>query len=685
MLKTDGFLAAAPVVPDEPAWIQIRTLSPQKDCDHESGRPGGRGWAMDYSKDEPGYAISRPKDALLLEPGFYRATFLIRRGHYPASGFLQKQYGLFRIEIWDVTDDERIAFRDLQIGDFSQPNEYQPRWVEFSMAGREGHVIEPRAHWPGMANGEVASIQIDRFPDVSLVELDRKAHRFGDLIEREHLENGFVVSRNPDGAPDETGDALTYTGFYTASLAWKYSVTKDEFTYQALENALQTLHNAIKGTAEQPIIVRFVDKDGTPFPKSPSKDVYTSFFLAYSAAYPQVRNEALRAQMRLDVDRIAGRFIKDGLTVKAGPKAFLSLTPYLTDEEVSEGIDKMLKNKRLLRKISSTARQVKRYTPMNELWPGMKNTVRAIERRNPKQIKGLVVPAMNGAFDMALRGRDLLRERYRSDFIIRHVRNNDHPGKLLADAITETMKKIPQGHDGRRIHQVSDLKVLASNALISLNIIKTAAVITKDPKFETYYRRNLYGNQGLLKTAVQWYGFEDEFLKLTAGNGFADQERRGYLGALSLMNLLKLEEEPETKNTYKAILKREQYLYRNEDNPMTASFDREGKGATVGLIMRDLLLYPDDRQGFGNAFWKEHGKEVADKFGGGEEDDHSREPLPISRRPKDSFLWQRNARRLSGDDENRKYPPTDYLFVYWFSRAKGLIPATPAAPTASHH
>jgi len=77
--------------------------------------------------------------------------------------------------------------------------------------------------------------------------------------------------------------------------------------------------------------------------------------------------------------------------------------------------------------------------------------------------------------------------------------------------------------------------------------------------------------------------------------------------------------------------------------------------------------------GFGDDYWKENGKKIAERLGGGEVNGFSREPLPISHRPKDSFLWQRNPRRLEGDHEVR-YPGTDFLFVYWLCRYNGIIP-----------
>ena len=74
------------------------------------------------------------------------------------------------------------------------------------MEGREGHIIEPRVFWFGLANGEVESITIQAFPSPALRELEQKAQALGSRLSSHHLENGFVVSRKPDNAPDETGD-----------------------------------------------------------------------------------------------------------------------------------------------------------------------------------------------------------------------------------------------------------------------------------------------------------------------------------------------------------------------------------------------------------------------------------------------------------------------------------------------
>src|SRR6185295_18015033 len=125
----------------------------------------------------------------------------------------------------------------------------------------------------------------------------------------------------------ETGDATTYTGFYTASLAWKFAVTKKHRDLERMEKAIQTLHRTIKGTANHPILTRFVDADNTPDSVSPSKDVYTSFFFAYATAFPYVKDPELKRQMVRDIDHLSNRFLKDELTIREGTQTLMNLKP----------------------------------------------------------------------------------------------------------------------------------------------------------------------------------------------------------------------------------------------------------------------------------------------------------------------------------------------------------------------
>ncbi len=185
-------------------------------------------------------------------------------------------------------------------------------------------------------------------------------------------------------------------------------------------------------------------------------------------------------------------------------------------------------------------------------------------------------------------------------------------------------------------------------------------------------------SNSLLSTAKQWFGVEEEFFKSISGNVVADQQRRGYLSLFSLFNLIQLEKNAARKKEYQLLLEQLWINNQNEDNPLfQAVYLLCSDKSTLakkdsGLILNALGQYSQNTIGYGDDHWDKEGKEIAEKWGAGQDDDYSREPIPISLRPKDSFLWQRNPRRLKGDYPNR-YPGTDYLFVYWLCRAYQLF------------
>ena len=678
-------LAFSSLLPEYPPYQKIHHLSAKKDFSHKTGKKGFRGREVDYKQHREGYLLNNLKSPLHLEPGIYRATFHARRGHHPTKGLLQKATLLFRIEIWDVTLKEKITSRELHWSDFGLPNTYEPRWVEFSMENRKGHRIEPRVYWSGLGNGEVSHVVFDRFEKISAKKLYSKAAELGEILEKHHLENGYVVSRHHDGRPDEMGDATTYTSLYVASLAWKAQVEKDFQTHQQLMRSIETLRRSIKGTEEAPIITRYVDEKDDALNQKTSKDVYTTFFFAYAVAYPVIKNEALKELMRNDLEKIGNRFLLDNLTIKKGNQIQVTLTPHYTEAEIRHGINKIFKNEKKRKKLIKGLKTAQTFFPFAELWPGLKKTRRAIKKKDADQLFSMVVPTMNGIADLAARAQDIMREKYREDLLPMRKYNPHHPGKRLVALVNESMKKLPPRErrafrESKRFHVLSDLKILASNAMISLHLIKTAATITGKPQFKEYYDQNLFTQDALLQTALNWYGVEEEFTRLSSGNPAVNKMKKGYLSALSLYNLSTLESNPTIRGHYARLIEGWWKNDEHEDNPMARAFasitleSSEKKKTFPALIAKGLTLYPLNRKGLGIDFWRKKGKYLAQTIGGGYHKRISRDPIPISHRPKDSFLWQRNARRLKGD-YLKTYPGTDYLFVYWLARAHGLIEA----------
>ena len=343
-------------------------------------------------------------------------------------------------------------------------------------------------------------------------------------------------------------------------------------------------------------------------------------------------------------------------------------------------------------KIIDGLNKAKSYLPFTELWPGINKTKIAFREKDEDTLVELVVPTLNGIANVIERLRDFLREQYRRDLFPKRYRISDYPGRQLETLLTESLNQFPESkkrlpfQNEPRFKRISDLKILGSNALIALHIIKTAAMITKAPQFEDYYELNLYTQDELLKTAVNWYNKEEDFTILVAGNSAADRLRKGYLSALSLYNLIQLEENPAIQATYKEILSRWWKSYQHENNPLAETISLvslvDAEDRDPQLIQKNLQEYPLDQSGFGSNYWRLNGRKIGDIHGGGVYKGHSREALPIHERPKDSFLWQRNARRLKGDLENH-YPGTDYLFVYWMGQKHDLLPPPLGLQTAT--
>src|SRR4029077_19537732 len=118
-----------------------------------------------------------------------------------------------------------------------------------------------------------------------------------------------------------------------------------------------------------------------------------------------------------------------------------------------------------------------------------------------------------------------------------------------------------------------------------------------------------------------------------------------------------------------------QQLFSRQYQPVQADYNAflHVMGPVIGLVpdqtgvgFWSLMLYPSDRRGRGETYWRVYHKRLAAAFGG-DVGGQARDPVPLNERPRDPFIWQRIARSLRGDNEQWLYPPLDYLFVYWMA------------------
>ena len=224
--------------------------------------------------------------------------------------------------------------------------------------------------------------------------------------------------------------------------------------------------------------------------------------------------------------------------------------------------------------------------------------------------------------------------------------------------------------------------VLPTQALHALHCLKVAGELLPKPnRFETYYANNLWSNEALLRTVLNWHEFDEDLLSVVKGTTYAQARRPGtaHLTPLVLFNLATLEQEPRLRFHYQTLFERTYRSMQTDYNAMLHAM-QESVGLSpsqLGLAFWSLYRYPTNREGLGDTYWKTQRKSLIKRYGG-ELLGKTREARPPDLRPRDMFLWQRSARSLRGDTEGWQYPPMDYLFAYWLARiaTRALPPKT---------
>ena len=92
----------------------------------------------------------------------------------------------------------------------------------------------------------------------------------------------------------------------------------------------------------------------------------------------------------------------------------------------------------------------------------------------------------------------------------------------------------------------------------------------------------------------------------------------------------------------------------------------------TGVGFWSLAQYSNDRRGTGERYWNDRRRALASRHGG-QTEGQAVDPVFVGERQRDTFIWQRSARSLGGDDDDKFYPPLDYLFVYWLAEKSGSL------------
>ncbi len=258
------------------------------------------------------------------------------------------------------------------------------------------------------------------------------------------------------------------------------------------------------------------------------------------------------------------------------------------------------------------------------------------------------------------------------------------------------------------MQKLEDFKIGGSNSLLALHVLKTAECVLSsysgtDPvikqdvenmyqKVKTIYTDNLYENKKLLTTALNYSDSIDEVFTKGVDDIYADAKRtnEGILHWLEICNLANLEDDELIKENYRAIADNSWEYIKDELNAFyNYAHILSGKDfyrSDINDSNGSLSLFPLDRRGgdeFGNNLvdkdgnWIGSNRElIENNFGGLIMDLHARNPLTLDLRPKDSFIWGRNARRLKGSDD-KYYSGLDYVFAFWLGQYQPGIDKTP--------
>jgi hypothetical protein len=637
---------------------------------HQTGHHVPYGWAAMYRIHSPGYFIeAQANGGEALLPGTYRYLFpfSLLPGHL--GGLLHNADDVVRIEAWDVTTHECLMSRTIQISDFLPlSKQLTVKAVTFSTWKRAGHRFEPRVYWPGLSGvflRRIVLMQLNNSPENALA---RKAETFEREMGDYYLDRGFVVCRHRNGTPEDLGDAAIWTGLYAASEAWRYKATRAPDALDRMQASLQALHQLVIQSPVPGTMVRYIYPDGRIYSDPPSKDTYTGFFFAAAQCLPLVKDRELRKNLLADLDAMAAHFLDHGLSFVPEKGTPVDLDPSLSSNKMKDVLKSLRTDDGERHRVIRMLEAVNFYFLVHgqRPWPELKPMIRHLKQKDFHAVERQIIPFLNGAL-LAL--RQLQRNVHKSAIVWSF---ESAPYQKLDRLLIQMIDQLTASTQPA-IAKSDDIKVLASQSIHALHLVKVAATLLPKPnRYQAFYSENLWQKQALLKTAVEWDNIDDALISAVAGDAQAAASRTAssHLIYLALFDLIQSEKNVDLRKVYQTLFEN-QYRYVQPDyNAMLQVMREIWKAAPdqEGLAIWSLGLYPEDRRGKGEAYWKAHRDTLARSYGG-IVSGQARDPLPLSLRQRDPFIWQRSAYSVRGDDATWTYPPLDYLFVYWLARA----------------
>lgn len=281
-----------------------------------------------------------------------------------------------------------------------------------------------------------------------------------------------------------------------------------------------------------------------------------------------------------------------------------------------------------------------------------------------------MVPFLNGA----LRALEQIQRNVHKSAI--QWRWKDAPYQKLDLLLLQMIKQLTVPSRAA-IRKPEELKFLSSQSIHALHFLKVAGLSVPRPNnYARTYKDNLWQNEALLKTAQEWNGMDENLIAAVTGHTQAAVMRgnSNHLSFLALFNLYQKERNAGIRAIYRNLFEQQYLPQQAEYNAMLHIMQpifQLGPEQT-GLGLWALSIYPESRRGRGEVYWQSIRKQRFQRYGG-EVSGKARDPIAVDELQRDSFIWQRSARSMRGDDANKFYPPLDYLFVYWMARANNQI------------
>lgn len=238
-----------------------------------------------------------------------------------------------------------------------------------------------------------------------------------------------------------------------------------------------------------------------------------------------------------------------------------------------------------------------------------------------------------------------------------------------------------------RIDNPGELKVVSTESLLRLHLLKTAHHVTGEAKFNDFY--NAVKGE-MLEVAEKWGDTADYVVTRLLGDEAADASRvqgTHMLKWVALYNLLALEKDEAVRSRYYRVMDAAFSHVHDELNSFVNFIHHVYSGGTkiyhtgTRQGIESLLRFPG--YGYHNFEYNCDGEIVRNEFGGCIGGGIAvRLPIPLDKRPTDQCTWQRSPRRLTNDYAGRIFAGVDYLLAYWMGRAYNIIEKLPAGGTS---